>query len=134
MWPHFIAEEVFAAIEAEEKRTILYAVPTMINRLVEMAKNTPPRRSSLRFVISGGASLPVEVLHRFQTAFGATLYESYGLTECSPTCVENPYGKPTRPGSIGLPIPPFRARIVDDNDQDVPQGEVGNSSFRGPGS
>ena len=65
MWEHFVAEEVLAAIE-EEKNTILYAVPTMINRLVELAKSTPPKRSSLRFCISGGASLPVEILHRFQ--------------------------------------------------------------------
>ena len=132
MWEHFIAEEVFTAIEGE-KSTIFFAVPTMINRLVEMAKNTPPQRSSLRFVISGGASLPVEILHRFQSAFGATIYESYGLTECSPTCVENPHGRPTRPGSIGLPIPPFRARIADDLDRDVPPEEVGELLIEGPG-
>jgi long-chain acyl-CoA synthetase len=132
MWEHFVAEEVLAAIE-EEKSTILYAVPTMINRLVELAKSTPPKRSSLRFCISGGASLPVEILHRFQATFNATIYESYGLTECSPTCVENPYGRPTRPGSIGLPIPGFQARIVDDNDKDVVRGEVGELVIMGPG-
>src|SRR4030042_669940 len=132
MWEHFIAEEVLAAIE-EEKSTILYAVPTMINRLVELAKSTPPKRSSLRFCISGGASLPVEILHRFQTTFNAPIYESYGVTECSPTCVENPYGRPTRPGSIGLPIPGFQARIVDDNDKDVEQVEVVELVFKGPG-
>jgi len=132
MWEHFVAEEVLAAIE-EEKSTILYAVPTMINRLVELAKSTPPKRSSLRFCISGGASLPVEILHRFQETFNATIYESYGLTECSPTCVENPYGRPTRPGSIGLPIPGFQARIVDDNDKDVVRGEVGELVIMGPG-
>ncbi|MBW1850610.1 MAG: AMP-binding protein, partial [Deltaproteobacteria bacterium] len=103
----------------------LYAVPTMVNRLVELAVNKPPKRSSLRFCISGGASLPVEILHRFEKAFDTTIYESYGLTEFSPTCVENPFGKPTRPGSIGLPIPPFKARIVDKNDNDVTNGEVG---------
>ncbi|HHO76856.1 MAG TPA: hypothetical protein ENN05_10575 [Deltaproteobacteria bacterium] len=60
-------------------------------------------------------------------------YESYGLTECSPTCVENPFGRPTRPGSIGLAIPPFKARIVDDKDNDVPHGEVGELLVSGPG-
>ncbi|MBU1902845.1 MAG: long-chain fatty acid--CoA ligase [Proteobacteria bacterium] len=124
MWTSFDAEQVMAAIE-EEKNTIFYAVPTMVNRLVELATNRPPKRSSLRFCISGGASLPVEVLHRFEKAFDTTIYESYGLTEFSPTCVENPFGRPTRPGSIGLPIPPFKVRIVDENDNDVPSGEVG---------
>ena len=124
MWTGFDAEEVLSAIE-EEESTIFYAVPTMVNRLVELAKNMPPKRSSLRFCISGGASLPVEVLHRFEKAFDTTIYESYGLTEFSPTCVENPFGRPTRPGSIGLPIPPFKTRIVDENDKDVSIGEVG---------
>ena len=124
MWTSFDAARVFAAIE-EEESTILYAVPTMVNRLVELATSNPPRRSSLRFCISGGASLPVEILHRFEKSFDTTIYESYGLTEFSPTCVENPFGRPTRPGSIGLPIPPFKVRIVDEHDRDVPRGEVG---------
>ena len=131
MFEKFDTGEVFAAIE-EEDSTILYAVPTMVNRLVEMAAVTPPKRSGLRFCISGGASLPVEILYRFEKAFKATIYESYGLTECSPTCVENPFGRPTRPGSIGLPIPPFKARIVDDQDKDVPRGEVGELLVSGP--
>jgi len=124
MWRAFDENEVLAAIETEGS-TILYAVPTMVNRLVEAASARPPRRSSLRFVISGGASLPVEVLHRFEKAYGAPIYESYGLTEFSPTCIENPFGRPTRPGSIGLPIPPFRVRIVDEDDRDVSSGAVG---------
>jgi len=64
MWTSFDAEEVMAAIE-EEKSTVLYAVPTMVNRLVELATTKPPKRSSLRFCISGGASLPGVVLDRF---------------------------------------------------------------------
>jgi long-chain acyl-CoA synthetase len=130
LWSSFDVRKVMAAI-VEEENTVLYAVPTMINRLVEAATANPPSRSSLRFVISGGASLPVEVLHRFQNTFQATIYESYGLTEFSPTCVENPFGRETRPGSIGLPIPPFKTRIVDPNDQDVSAGEVGELCIRG---
>lgn len=132
MFEKFNVEEVFKAIE-EEKSTLLYAVPTMVNRLVEHAAVNPPKRSGLRFCISGGASLPVEILHRFEKLYNATIYESYGLTECSPTCVENPFGRPPRPGSIGLPIPPFKARLVDDNDQDVAVGEVGELLVSGPG-
>lgn len=124
MWTSFDAEEVMTAIE-EEKSTILYAVPTMVNRMVELAASRPPKRSSLRFCISGGASLPVEILHRFEKVFNTTIYESYGLTEFSPTCVENPFGRPTRPGSIGLPIPPFKARIVNEQDENVAPGDVG---------
>jgi long-chain acyl-CoA synthetase len=130
IWTNFDAQEVLTAIE-EEESTILYAVPTMVNRLVELAKNSHPKRSSLRFCISGGASLPVEILHRFEKTFETTIYESYGLTEFSPTCVENPFGRPTRPGSIGLPIPGFQVRIVDEQDQEVPRGEVGELTVSG---
>ena len=132
LWEHFAAEEVFAAIE-ELPSTFLIAVPTIFNRLAEMAVDAPPRRSSLRYCVSGGASLPVEVLRRFERAFDVTIYEGYGLTECSPVCVENPYGKTTKPGSIGVPIPGFSARIVDEDGRELARGEVGELIVKGPG-
>ncbi|MCF8033030.1 MAG: long-chain fatty acid--CoA ligase [Desulfarculaceae bacterium] len=132
LWEHFDPDETFAAIQEMDK-AILIAVPTIYNRLAEMAVQNPPKRSCLQFAISGGASLPVEVLKRFEKAYGATIYEGYGLTECSPVCVENPYGKTTKPGSIGLPIPGFEAMVVDSQDQAVPQGEVGELVVKGPG-
>ena len=132
LWPHFNAEELFSAIE-EEESSILIAVPTIFNRLVELADGCPPRRSGLRFCVSGGASLPVEVLRRFEDRFHTVIYEGYGLTECSPVCVENPFGRQTRPGSIGLSIPGFEARIVSDQDEDVSMGAVGELIIRGPG-
>ncbi|MEW6555263.1 MAG: long-chain fatty acid--CoA ligase [Actinomycetota bacterium] len=130
-WDHFDPAETMAAIE-EEESTVLYAVPTMINRLVELASTSPPRRSSLRFCVSGGASLPVEVFRRFESLFETWIMEGYGLTECSPTCLENPPGR-ARTGSIGFPVPGFRARVVDDDDNDVPPGEVGELIVSGPG-
>jgi long-chain acyl-CoA synthetase len=123
---------LFSAIE-EEESSILIAVPTIFNRLVELADIRPPRRSGLRFCVSGGASLPVEVLRRFEDRFRTVIYEGYGLTECSPVCVENPFGRQTRPGSIGLAIPGFEARIVNDQDEDVSIGAVGELIIRGPG-
>jgi long-chain acyl-CoA synthetase len=129
---HFDVEELFSAIE-EEENSILIAVPTIFNRLSELADIRPPRRSGLRYCVSGGASLPVEVLRRFEKHFQTTIYEGYGLTECSPVCVENPFGQPTRPGSIGLPIPGFKTRIVNDQDEDVSNGEVGELIIYGPG-
>ena len=59
MWEHFVAEEVLAAIE-EEKSTILYAVPTMINRLVELAKSTPPRGQACASASQAGPLYPLK--------------------------------------------------------------------------
>jgi len=103
----------------------------MLNRLIQVASEKPPKRASLRFCISGGASLPVEFLKRFETLFKTEIHEGYGLSE-APVCVENPYAEVTKPGSIGLPIPEFSARIVDHNGDDVRQGEVGELLIKGP--
>ncbi len=132
LWSHFDVEELFSANE-EEKNSILIAVPTIFNRLSELADIRLPRRSGLRYCVSGGTSLPVEVLRRFENRFQTTIYEGYGLTECSPVCVENPFGRQTRPGSIGLAIPGFKARIVNDQDEEVSIGAVGELIIHGPG-
>jgi long-chain acyl-CoA synthetase len=130
LFSRFEPEEVIKVIEGEEQ-TILFAVPTMLNRLVQFALENPPKRASLRFCISGGASLPVEFLHRFEALFKTEIHEGYGLTE-APVCVENPYGRATKPGSIGLPIPEFSVGIVDSSGNNVGQGEVGELLIRGP--
>ena len=131
LFTHFEPEPVIGVTE-EEKRTIFFGVPTMINRLIQVAEESPPKRASLKFCISGGASLPVEFLKRFESLFSTTIHEGYGLTEC-PVCVENPYGKITKPGSIGLPIPEFSAKIVDENGQELPPEGIGELLIKGPG-
>jgi len=131
LFPVFEPEKLMEVIE-EEEQTIFFGVPTMLNRLIQLASEKPPKRASLRFCISGGASLPVEFLKRFETLFQTEIHEGYGLSE-APVCVENPYEKATKPGSIGLPIPEFSARIVDNSGNDVGQGEVGELLIKGPG-
>ena len=130
LFTHFDPEAVIRVTE-EEARTLFFGVPTMLNRLIQVASEKPPERTSLKFCISGGASLPVEFLKRFETLFNTTIHEGYGLTEC-PVCVENPYGKKTKPGSIGLPIPEFSARIVGEDGKDVSPGEKGELLIKGP--
>jgi len=131
LFPHFDPEKVMEVVE-REKRTLLFAVPTMYNRLIQLSATRPPASSSLKFCISGGASLPVEFLHRFEALFRAKIYEGYGLTE-APVCIENPYGRPNKPGSIGVPIPEFAARIVDERGNEVGAGETGELLVKGPG-
>jgi long-chain acyl-CoA synthetase len=130
LFTHFEPEPVIRATE-EEERTIFFGVPTMLNRLIQVAEEHPPKRSSLKFCISGGASLPVEFLNRFEALFSTTIHEGYGLTEC-PVCVENPYNRGTKPGSIGLPIPEFSAKIVDENGNELQPGGIGELLIKGP--
>jgi len=128
---HFDPAKVIE-IAQREKQTILFAVPTMYNRLIQVASQNPPERSSLKFCVSGGSSLPLEFLNRFENLFNTKIYEGYGLTE-APVCVENPFGGLTKPGSIGLPITEFRAKIVDTDGNEVAPGENGELLIKGPG-
>jgi len=128
---HFDPEIVIDIVEKEDQ-TILFAVPTMYNRLSQVAGETPPKQSSLEFCVSGGASLPIEFINRFEMLFSTRIYEGYGLTE-APVCVENPYGGLTKPGSIGLPIPEFQAKIVSSEGSPVVQDEPGELLIKGPG-
>lgn len=128
---HFDPEKVIETTQTE-KQTILFGVPTMYNRLIQVALQNPPQKSSLKFCVSGGSSLPVEFLHRFEKLLNTKIFEGYGLTE-APVCVENPYGGVTKPGSIGLPIPEFSARIIDDKGNEVPPGGNGELLIKGPG-
>ena len=70
--------------------TILIAVPTIYNRLAEMGIKRPP--NVLRCITASVAGLRCRwrVIKRFEAAYHATIYEGYGLTECSPVCVEKP--------------------------------------------
>ena len=85
----------------------------------------------LRVCVSGGAALPVEVLRGFEEAFGVPVLEGYGLSETSPVASFNHPGREQKPGSIGTPIRDVRMRVVDNDDHQVPQGEVGRSSSAG---
>ena len=131
LFAHFDPEKVIETARSENQ-TIFFGVPTMYNRLIQVASQKPAGNSSLKFCISGGSSLPVEFLNRFEKLMSTKIYEGYGLTE-APVCVENPYGGLTKPGSIGLPIPEFSAKIIDPEGNEVPTGGNGELLIKGPG-
>jgi long-chain acyl-CoA synthetase len=93
--------------------------------------DTTPIAENLRLCISGGAALPVELLHNFERAFGVAIIEGYGLSETSPVICFNQLGFERKPGSIGRPVFGTEIRVVDDNDQDVPRGQPGEIIVRG---
>jgi len=87
---------------------------------------------SLRFAIAGGAAMPVSVMHQFQTRFNIRIYEGDGPTECSPVTCVNPIDGISKPGTVGLPVPDVEMKIVDDEGQELSDGEVGEIAVRGP--
>jgi long-chain acyl-CoA synthetase len=111
--------------------THFYGVPTMYGALLHHPGREDFDTSSLRICITGGASMPVEVLRGFEEAFECELLEGYGLSETSPVSSSNHPGRPRKPGSIGTPLREVEMKVVDEDDREVPQGEVGEIVIRG---
>jgi long-chain acyl-CoA synthetase len=128
--PKFDPGEALATIDRDSV-THFYGVPTMFGALLHHPERESHDTSSLRCCITGGASMPVEVLRGFEDAFGAVVLEGYGLSETSPVSSSNHPGMERKPGSIGTPIEGVEMRVVDENDEEVPQGEVGEIVIRG---
>ena len=129
--PRFDAEHALRII-AGHKVTVFEGVPTMYVALMHQPNRADYDTSSLRMCISGGAALPVEVLRGFEEAFGVPVLEGYGLSETSPVASFNLPGRERKPGSIGTPIRDVRMRVVDNEDHEVAQGEVGEIVISGP--
>lgn len=87
--------------------------------------------NSIRICISGGASIPVESIKKFEAKFKKPLVEGYGLSEASPICALNPlYGRRVA-GSIGPAINNVEIVIRDDSGMALPDGETGELTVKG---
>ncbi len=118
-------------IMARDSVNVFQGVPTMYGALLNHPDRESFDPSKLRVCASGGASLPVELLHAFERAFGCPILEGYGLSETSPVASFNQPGQERKPGSIGTPIDGVEMRIVDADRRELPQGEVGEIAIRG---
>jgi long-chain acyl-CoA synthetase len=127
----FDAEQALAVM-AEDRVTVFAGVPAMYNGLINVPDRSRFDLSSLALCISGGASLPLEVLRTFDEDFGATILEGYGLSETCGQGAFNRRDRPRKPGSIGLPIDGAEIRLVDGAGKDVPTGERGELVLRAP--
>ena len=133
MHPRFELEAVLKDIVAK-KPTLMPGVPTMFAAINNHPKLSDFDVSSLKGCISGGAPLPLEVKQRFEERSGCSVFEGYGLTECSPVASANPMQGSSKENSIGLPVPGTRIVITDRDDPHkvLPLGETGEICVEGP--
>ena len=131
--PRFDAPKAIEIID-RDKVTVFMGVPTMYVGLLHDPSLEKVDASSLRYCVSGGASLPVEVLSAVEAKLDARLLEGYGLSETSPVSSFNVPSKPSKPGSIGTPIEGVEMKLVDDDGNDVPDGTdaPGEIAIKGP--
>lgn len=117
---------------ARTRANVLPAVPTLLNAIARADHVTAEQLASLEVAISGGAALPDEVRAAFGKKSKAILAEGYGLTEASPVVCCAALRVPSKPMSIGLPLPATDIRFVDiDTGQPVGIGQNGELQVKG---
>jgi long-chain acyl-CoA synthetase len=121
------------ALEIIQRDTVnvFQGVPTMYGAMLHHPERENYDVSTLRLCGSGGSAMPVELLRGFDEAFGCTIMEGYGLSESSPVASFNHADRERKPGSIGTPIRDVEMRVVDEDGNEVAQGEVGEILIRG---
>jgi long-chain acyl-CoA synthetase len=126
--------KTFLRLLRKHRPTVLPGVPTLFVALSNHPDLPGLDFSRLWACISGSAPLPQEVRDRFEGLTGCRIMEGYGLTEAGPVTHLNPYHQERPPGSIGLPFPSTRARVVDAETglRELPPGEVGELVIKGP--
>src|ERR1700722_15571965 len=110
---------------------VFQGVTTMYGAMLHHPGREQYDLSGLQLCASGGSAMPVELMRGFEAAFGCKVLEGYGLSETSPVASFNHPDRERKPGSIGTPIEGVQMKVVDDDDHEVPQGEVGEIVIRG---
>jgi long-chain acyl-CoA synthetase len=131
MHPRFDPMSVLSVIE-RYKIASFAAVPAMFVALLYAPDAEKYDTSSLIYCVSGSAPLPIEILKGFEQKFSCKIREGYGLSEAAAVLTAHGADMPQKPGSVGVPIPGVEVRVVDENDNPVPVGEVGEIIARGP--
>jgi long-chain acyl-CoA synthetase len=128
--PRFDPGKALEIIE-RDKINLFQGVPTMYSALLHYQGHEKFDTATLQLCVSGGSAMPVELMRGFEDAFGCKILEGYGLSESSPVASFNRPDRERKPGSIGIPIEGVEMKVVDDDGNDVPQGEVGEIVIRG---
>jgi benzoate-CoA ligase family protein len=115
-------------IVEQHRPTLFFSVPTNYAQI--LAQENEIDFSSVRLGVSAGEALPPAIFERFQKRFGVTILDGIGSTEIMHIFISNQLGA-IKPGSSGRLVDGYQARILDEDGNPVPVGEVGNLLVRG---
>ncbi|MCX4695722.1 benzoate-CoA ligase family protein [Streptomyces sp. NBC_01408] len=121
--------EQLADLVAEHGVTVLFTAPTAYRAI--MAAGATGRLTGLRRCVSAGEALPAQVWEEFNAATGHRIIDGIGATEMLHVFI-SAADEDIRPGSTGRPVPGYRARIVDEDGEPVPDGLPGLLAVTGP--
>ncbi|MDH3705738.1 MAG: AMP-binding protein [Acidimicrobiia bacterium] len=127
----FDAEATLAAID-EHRTESAVMVPTHFVRLLALPDEVKDRYdvSSMKLVAHTGAVCPVDVKRAMIEWWGPVFFDAYGASEVGTTCMISSQEWLEHPGSVGRPVPPFEALVVDDDNHEVPPHTEGRLYFR----
>lgn len=132
--PRFDAEAAISLLESEEV-TFFAGVPTMwwgLLGVLSEGVDVEKISRNLRVGVSGGASLPVEIIKEVKSRLGVTILEGYGLSETSPVATFSDPDRDPRPGSIGIPIWGVECKLITDEWETVEGVDtIGEIAIRG---
>ncbi|SDR36635.1 long-chain fatty acid--CoA ligase [Pseudovibrio sp. Tun.PSC04-5.I4] len=133
MMPRFDLKELLD-LAGKKQPTLFAAVPTIYTAINNSEMTKDYDLTSIRYCMSGGAPLPVEVKQKFEALTGCVLVEGYGLTESSPVATANPMDGTGKDGSIGVLMPgtTLEFRDLEDLEKIVEKGQKGEVCIIGP--
>ena len=111
----------------KDKVTAVVVVPVMLSRMLDAldAMERKPDLSSLRIVFVSGSQLGAELATRALKELGPVIYNLYGSTEIAFATIARPKDLSINPGTVGPVVKGVKVRILDENGDELPQGEVG---------
>ncbi len=124
--------KAFIKLLREERFTVLTAVSTLLNALMNQPGFSSIDFSRVKLTVAGAMALSKPVAERWRSLTKSVLIEGYGLTEASPVVCCNPVDGSDRVGTIGLPFPNVEVRLMDESGAEVPIGTPGELTVRGP--
>lgn len=113
----------------------IIGVPNMYRKLLDHPEFSGDHLKYVKYAFAGGDYVPIDFLTRFNNMMSshgstATLMPGYGLTECGAVdCINMPWA--TKPGTVGMPLKTNTVKILDDEQNEVPRGTVGEIAFSG---
>lgn len=120
-----------AALLRKHPVTVFYGVPTFYAAFIA-SPNAPARAEvKLRRCVSAGEALPPEIGRRWTERYGTDILDGLGSTEMLHIFLSNAPGD-TKYGTTGKPVPGYDIKLIDDDGQPVPAGEMGELLVRGP--
>ena len=131
--PRYEPKQTLETID-KKSPTLFPAVPTIYTSINNAADLSKYDLSAIRYCVSGGAPLPLEVKHEFEKLTGCNLVEGYGLSECSPVATCNALQGVNKDGSIGLPVPSTQLSIhgIENPEEILEPNQTGEVWIKGP--